>query len=281
MKASHICLFLAIFVMLQLPRLAVATQPNDALNEVFVVRNVKIVADSIDTDNARTDAINKGLIDSFKVLLKRILAPNDIWRVDSIKFEDGASALTKMVTHTEKMTSNSYEAKVDYYFNEEVIKSVLYSQGVFFMNKYTKEKLVIPVLCLANECSTDDDSKWYSAWSNLPGERGLVRFKYLLNDLQDEALLDPNKLLDVQRQGLEGLGKRYMVSEYILILGRCATDCSKMDVTFRSISPKDDEAKTMKYEMRKAETLPDFYERIANDMLDLADYYYKHYDEFK
>ncbi len=261
-------------------RLLLEEQNNDAKqasaekkNPVFTIDNIKINGSSNNLYNAKVDAVNSGIITAYNALIERILMKKDVWKGRNIAFSEISASLKNVTLAKERLTSTTYDAVATFDFDDEAIKRMLYSRGIFFINQFSDEYLVIPVLCNSFLCSTVNDGVWDDVWGLLPQQYGLLRLKYMLNDLSDESLVEYDKIINYQYNQFYWVFKRYKVSQAIII---CAILKEKVvDVTIKAVSEYDVTIFSNNYNISDYETLGDLYKKLSIDAVDEIDSFYK------
>jgi hypothetical protein len=242
-------------------------------NEVFVIRNVEVSASSTDNYNAKIEAVNQGIKESYSTMLKRILPAKDHWRIENMRFDEIYQTVSDVRLQHERITALSYKAVADIYYDQEALKKLLYSQGVFFISQYSDEYLVVPVLCHGEKCWTSYDEKWDDAWGNLPLYYGLLKLKYLLHDLNDETLFDYANSMSATLDQFKGLQERYGTRQFILIKADVRDEGFTVNV--RHLSPDADTIFNTFYRLQDQDSTWDLYHKMALDTLDEMDTFYK------
>lgn len=175
--------------------------------DVYSVSKVKVYAESDSLDNARREALNQGIRDSFEIILKRVLPHSLHWKLDQIRQETAYDVMQEYKTSDERMTSNSYMATVDITFNGEEITKKLNLLGAKYATNYTGKFLVITNL--TKKFQPIKSEAWDKIWENAPDEFGLVRFTYPINDLEDFYVLSNLNKDVISLQILAPLLKKY------------------------------------------------------------------------
>jgi hypothetical protein len=255
------------------PRDATPASEKKSYNPVFVVRNVAIYAESNTLDNAQIEAVNNGIQASYRVVLERILPIKDRWRIDNIRFGEIFRSVHDVELSDERFTSNSYKATATFYYDHEALKKLLYGQGVFFTSQYSEDYLVIPILCSAGLCSATHDNNWDEAWGSLPAERGLLKLKYLLNDLQDDNIIDYSNIMSKNFQDFAALAKRYKTQYFIIV--EAVVQPNGLKIRLKHLSPDNEMVFESVYSSKDYETVADMYRVVSYNALDDIDTFYK------
>lgn len=249
-----------------------------AQNGVFTINDVPLYAESNNLFNAETEALNRGVVESFKDLVRRISLVNQHWKIANIRTENIMPAVKDIKIRDERKTAFSYRAIADITFDERAIKSILGRAGFQFLTTYSPVMLVVPVLYKGKQAVIWEDEEWMSAWGNMPNTFGLLKLSYLMGDLSDEMLLDPKLVASAKFAYFKNIMNKYNATELIIAVGSYSGN--KFKVGLSHLSENDDKFKLLEYKFKSEVNLEEFYEGVAKDVLQNMDTYFKLYDSF-
>ncbi len=247
-------------------------------NEVFIITDIPLYAGSNNLFNAETEAVDRGIIESFQSLVHRVSLAHQDWKIKDIKLASIMSAIKDIKIRDERKTAFTYSATGDFTFDEHIVKSILSRAGFQYYTSYSPVFIVIPVVEKDGEFLIWEDDEWMSAWGNMPNIVGLLKLNYLLGDLSDEVLLDPKLVATAKLPYFKKIMQKYNAQEILIVVGTYSG--SKFKVMLRHLSDNNDKSKLIEHKFRSEINLEEFYENIAKDTLQIMDTYYKKYDSF-
>lgn len=250
----------------------------DSDDNVFLVENVNIYAESDDLDNAKREAMNNGTKAALRSLLERLLPMENYWKIDNIDISNAADTVKSTQIIFERMTSTSYRATIDFVFDEKLVKRILNRLGIYYIDQYSPQTLVIPVLHDGKSYDIWENTAWYEAWGEMPVRLGLMRFNYTIGDLTDTQLLNPQKIFTSKLGDNDAILKKYESEDLVLVLA--STEKTKLNVSIRFITKEKDKTKQLSFPINSSVNEQEFYKTIAMQILEASDSFYKRYDDF-
>lgn len=245
--------------------------------DVFMVKDVKVYAESDTLDNARREALNNGIKTSFEVVLKRILPSSLHWKLDQIKSEKAYDTLKSYEAKNERMTSSSYMADVNIKFNEDEITKQLNFIGAKYAVKYSDKFLVIPNLMTKYQPIMSEE--WDSVWENAPDDFGLLRFTYSINDLEDFYILSNLNKDTINIELLSPLFEKYDATAAILINANIKRETIEVEIV--ELKKTSVDQLKLSYEIDKEIGKKENYKKLMLTIFELLDERYKGIDKFK
>ena len=98
---------------------------------VFVINKV-IVKGEINLNFSREKYINKAFIDSFEVLMSKVLLSKDLHKVTNIKLKKIKNLISSFQIYEESYRNNKYEATFNIFYNDIKIKKFLGKKNISF-----------------------------------------------------------------------------------------------------------------------------------------------------
>lgn len=246
-----------------------------AAENIFCVPNVDVYSESDTLDNAKREAVNKGIESSFKMLLARLLPQETLWKVSSLKKNNAYDSLSEMNATFERMTSSSYMAKIDFCFNPKKVKTILNRMGIYYTDSYSPQYLIIPILIDGKSVSIWENDEWFSAWESMPAQLGLTRFSYILGDLVDETLIDPAAYAKKDYKNLSKVLSRYNAQEAYIIVADSSK--ARYNITIQNVS-KDGKKYEMSVPVQPEINNEAFFKEMSTQILLKIDSIYKCFD---
>jgi hypothetical protein len=252
--------------------------PALASDDPYLVENVEIYAESDSLDNAKRDAVNKGTIEAFDTLLKRLMPSSMHWKIDNIKKDQIFDLVKETKVVKERMTSKSYMATINLTFNNEGIKTILNRIGANYAEEYALTTLVIPILQKDEAYVVWGDNDWAKAWGEMPISLGLSKFSYAMGDLEDEADIDPLQVMKEPITKYKRIMQRYEADQIMFILAKELN--TALDIKLRVVSLDDDVTLHALQKVSKDSTTMNLYKNVAQSLLTKVDDYYKGVNPF-
>lgn len=246
-------------------------------DNIFFVENVNVYAESDTLDNAKREAMNAGTYKAFRTLLERLLPMENYWKIDNIEQSKAFDSMKSVNTTFERMTSSSYRATVDFMFDEKRIKGLLNRMGIYYIDSYSPQTLLIPILFDGKRYDIWENESWSEAWGEMPIKFGLMRLNYTIGDLSDTELVDPAKIFTSKFSDNSAVMKHYQSEEMILVLAK--QEKSKLNVSVRFLTSTSDKTKQMYFAIKSNINEQEFYKEVATEILQAADSFYKRYDD--
>lgn len=266
-----------IFYVLFAISIAQSALSYDPEDNVFLVENISVYAESDDLDNAKIEAMNNGTKAALRILLERLLPMENDWKIGNIDTSNAADTVKSTHIVFERMTSTSYRATLDFVFDEKFVKRILNRMGIYYVDKYSPQTLVVPVLYDGKTYDIWGNDAWYEAWGEMPVRFGLMRFNYTIGDLPDTQLINPKKIFTSKYSDAEAILKKYESDDLVVVLA--SIEKTKLNVAIRFLTKERDKTKHLSFPIDSSVNEQAFYKEIAMRVLEAADSFYKHYDD--
>lgn len=257
--------------------LVISFLSNYAIAEenLFLVKDIDVYNESDTLDNARIDAVNNGTKRAFGILLDRLLPAENIWKVYNIPSNSAYDTLQDSYVTFERMTSDSYRAKIDFQFEPKKVKRILNRMGIYYTESYSPPYLLIPILIEDGKYYIWQKDEWFTAWEAMPERVGLAQFRFLLGDLLDEGTIDPKLFAQYKFKGLNALLKRYDAKEVYLIIVKNLGETYEAKI--ERIAP-DSKPYNMTFDAKPQLNQEEFFHDMAATVLSKIDSIYKCFD---
>ena len=168
---------------------------------VFIVDNVKVEG-SVDANFSREKYINKALIESFDMLISKILITRDLNKISNIKLKEVKNLINSIQVLDETFTKGKYAAEFKIYYNDEKVKRILVNKNISFTQPKKISAVFYPALFVNDEIRDFDQNYFYINWKLIENENELINFVLPLEDLDDllkiKEMKDKIEMLDVQ-----------------------------------------------------------------------------------
>lgn len=272
---NYICVLLLLFMSFDVS--AKETNP-------FIVNDVKVYAKTGDLTDSKTLAISNG---SQKALTQLILSLNanslesaehkNTLRICIENLKSSDKLLQDYVVKSERMTSKSYGATMDFVFDKKSVESIMNTCGLKYASVSPGNVLLIPIVFELNEyrmLDSEVENEFFTIMTNIKPV-GLLNFKILLNkNIIDVSDIDPEIIRNSNYKDIERVLQNHHCSRAIVILLKAQT---KNSATFevRVIAKNDVYHDTFSYKITANESYEAFLKRSIYDILNNVDLVWK------
>lgn len=154
--------------------------PASAQDErVFTVGNYPVEARAQDAVAAKERAITEGQQAAFGSLLKRVTPVTSYKALVALKTVPAANLISGIAVRSERNSSTSYRATLDFAFDSRRVRELLKQRGIPFLDEQARETAVVLVLRPMGQAGSGGLSAaaWREAWTGLDLENGLAPVK--------------------------------------------------------------------------------------------------------
>lgn len=196
----------------------VAGPAMGAGRDVFTVRGVVVDARAADELSAKSAGIAGGQRDALRALLERITLRDDHDRLPEI----AAAALPQLVrdysVDDEKFGGGRYLARLTVRFKRDGVRALLDGANIPFAATVSRPVLVLPVFQTAGATSLwDEPNPWFTAWTGLKLEDGLLPLIIPLGDLSDVVVIGAEQAVRGNEDRLAKIAAKYQARGVLVI----------------------------------------------------------------
>jgi len=156
---------------------AVFTSAARAQDErVFTIGNYPVEAGAQDAVAAKERAIAEGQQAAFRSLLKRLAPVTSYKALASLKAVPAANLISGIAVRSERNSSTSYRATLDFSFDSRRVRELLKQRGIPYLDEQARGTAVVLVLQPEGGSTSGalTKSSWRDAWTGLDLENGLT-----------------------------------------------------------------------------------------------------------
>ena len=117
---------------------------------VFVVDNIEVTG-IFNTNFSREKYINKAFLDSFKILMSKILLFEDLNKLNDIKLNQVKVLVNSFKIEDETYSSNKYKGNFSIFFDDIKVKKLLVKKNISFSQPKDISAVFFPVLFVNQE----------------------------------------------------------------------------------------------------------------------------------
>ena len=183
---------------------------------VFIIDNVKVQG-AIDVNFSRDKYINKAFIDSFEILISRILLSKDLTKISSIKLDKIRNLIDSFQILEETYQKNEYKATFKIFYNDNKIKKLLIKKNISFSQPQNISAVFFPVLFVNDELQNFDENYFYNQWINVEIKNEPINFILPLDDLDDISKIKEMKNR-IEEFNVGDLANKYNIKNYVFAL---------------------------------------------------------------
>ena len=183
---------------------------------VFIIGNVKVQGE-IDVNFSRDKYINKAFIDSFEILISRILLSKDLTKISSIKLDKIKNLIGSFQILEESYQKNEYKATFKIFYNDNKVKKLLAEKNISFSQPKNISAVFFPVLFVNDKLQNFDENYFYNQWINVEIKNEPINFILPLEDLDDISKIKKMKSR-IEEFNVGDLVNKYNVKNYVFAL---------------------------------------------------------------
>lgn len=202
------------FIVIVLLTLALAT-PAVAQGGAgfYKVENVEVSATGGTGAQAKARAVATGRRTAFNRLLARITLAKDRARLPRPDAQSLRDLVAGFVVEDETARATSYKGRITFRFDKAKVERLLQDADVAFVQGSGRPVLMLPVWQEgATPLLWDDPNPWRQAWRQVDPKTGSVTFAQPKGDLGDLQAISGQQALQLNRQALSAIAKRYNAS---------------------------------------------------------------------
>ncbi len=199
---KSIFVFVLIFTIIFIPFTKSFSEEN-----LFTINNVKIKG-TFDLNFSREKYLNRAFLDSFEILMKKILLTRDLEKVENVKLKEIKNLITSFQILEESYRKNIYQANINVLYNEIKIKNFLREKSILFSQPDYITVVFFPIFFVGEEIKDFDDNFFYKNWNKTKIDNELINFILPIEDLEDISKITEMK------DRIEDLDVDYLVNKY-------------------------------------------------------------------
>ena len=208
---EYIFIFLTATIFLIISSIKSLSEEN-----VFTINNVKVKG-PIDVNFSRDKYINRAFINSFELLMNKILLTRDLEKVKQIQLKEIKNLISSFQFLEESYRNNLYRANIKIFYDEKKIKTFLGKKNISFTLPEKISAVFFPILFINDEIMSFNENYFYKNWLNVEVENELINFILPLEEADDiqkiVKMKDNIELLDFR-----SLVNKYDEKNYIFVL---------------------------------------------------------------
>ena len=183
---------------------------------VFTINNVTVKG-KINLNFSREKYINKAFLDSFEILMDKILLSRDLAKVNNIKLEQIKSLVNSFQILEESYRKDEYKAKIKIFYGDAKVKKFLNQKNISFSQSENIAAVFFPVFFINDEIQNFDENFFYKHWTKIKINNELINFILPLEDLEDISKIMEMKN-KIEELDVDTLVNKYDIKSYVFAL---------------------------------------------------------------
>ena len=238
---EYIFIFLTATIFLFTPSTKSFAEEN-----VFTVNNIKIQG-AIDINFSRDKYLNKVFINSFQILMSKILLTRDLIKIRNVELKQIKNLINNFQILEESFSKNEYKANIKVSYNDIKVKKFLAKKNISFSQPENISAIFFPVLFIDNEVQNFNENFFYNYWEEIKIENQLINFILPLEDLEDISKIVEMKNR-IEEVNVGNFVNKYDIKNYVFAL--IDYQGSKLNIHFKTNFLNNKTSRNISYELK-------------------------------
>ena len=213
---------------------------------IFTINNVKVKG-SIDLNFSRDKYLNRAFLNSFQILMNKILLTSDLIKVSEIKLHQIKNLISGFQILEESYRADIYRANIKIIYDETKIKNFLSKKNISFSNPENITAVFFPLLYINDVIQDLDENFFYKHWVDVKIKNELINFILPIEDLEDIAKITEMKD-KIEQLNIDVLVNKYDVKNYVFAL--MDYESEKLNVHLKTNFNNNKISKNISYEIK-------------------------------
>ena len=183
---------------------------------VFIINNVKVEG-SININFSRDKYINKAFLNSFKILMSKILLSRDLNKISNIKLNKIKNLINSFQILEESYRNDEYKATFKIFYNDIKVIELLKQKNISFSQPKNISAIFFPVLFVNEEIQDFYENFFYKQWTTVEINNELINFILPLEDLDDISKIKEMKNR-IEELNIDDFVNKYNIKNYVFTL---------------------------------------------------------------
>ena len=183
---------------------------------VFIINNVKIEG-TIDLNFSREKYLNKAFLDSFEILMTKVLLSRDLKKVSNIKLKQIKNLMSSFQILEESYSKNEYKANIKILYNDVKVKKFLSKKNISFSQPENISVIFYPALFINEEIQNFSENYFYKHWTKMVIKNEIIDFILPLEDLDDISKIKEMKNR-IEELNIDDFANKYNIKNYVFTL---------------------------------------------------------------
>jgi len=184
--------------------------------KIFIVDNVEVEG-LLDLNFSRDKYLDKAFLDSFEILMSKVLLTRDLKKISNIKLDKIKGLINSFQIIEESYRNDEYKVILKIFYNDIKVKKFLESRNISFSQPTNTSAVFFPILFINGEIQDLNENYFYNQWTSVEINNELIDFVLPLEDLDDVSKLREAKKR-IEELNVDDFVNKYDVKNYILAL---------------------------------------------------------------
>ena len=183
---------------------------------VFTISNVEVEG-TVDLNFSREKYLDKALIDSFEILMTKILLSRDLNKISNVKLKKIKNLISSFQILKESYSKDEYKANIKILYNEVKVKKFLGQKNISFSHPENISVVFYPVFFINDEIQNFNENFFYKQWTKIVIKNEIINFILPIEDLEDlsKIIEMKNKIEEIN---INTFVNKYDVKNYVFAL---------------------------------------------------------------
>tara|TARA_Y100000590_G_scaffold397488_1_gene479072 strand:- start:182 stop:1279 length:1098 start_codon:yes stop_codon:yes gene_type:complete len=187
-----------------------------AEENVFTVSNVKVEG-VIDLNFSREKYLNRAFLNSFEILMNKILLSKDVEKISNIELKEIKNLIYSFKILEESYSKDQYEGIFKVVYNDIKVKKFLGNKNISISQPENISAVFYPVLFTNGEIKNFNENFFYKQWLEIKVNNELINFILPVEDLEDISKIIKMKN-DIEDLNVQSLIFKYNIQNYAFVL---------------------------------------------------------------
>ena len=183
---------------------------------VFIIDNVEVEGE-IDVNFSRDQYINKAFLNSFKILMSKILLSKDLNKISNIELNKIKNLINSFQILKETYRKDEYKAIFKIFYSDIKIREFLKQKNISFSQPKNISAVFFPVLFVNEEMQDFYGNFFYKQWTTVVIKNELINFILPLEDLDDISKIKEMKNR-IEELNVDDFVNKYDIKNYVFTL---------------------------------------------------------------
>ena len=206
-----------IFIILIATIFSIITFSKSFSEENFLIIDNVEVEGAIDVNFSRDKYINKAFLNSFKILMSKILLSKDLNKISNIKLNKIKYLINSFQILEESYRNDEYKATFKIFYNDIKVRKLLKQKNISFSQAKNISAVFFPVLFINEEIQDFYDNFFYKQWISVKIKNELINFILPLEDLDDISKIKEMKNR-IEELNVDDFVNKYDIKNYVFTL---------------------------------------------------------------
>ena len=183
---------------------------------VFTINNIEVEG-SVDLNFSREKYLDKAFLNSFELLMTKILLSGDLNKIDDIKLDQIKNLISSFQILEESYSKDEYKITVKIIYDDIKVKKLLGKKNISFSQPTNISVVFYPVFFINDEIKNFNENFFYKYWTKILIKNEIINFILPLEDLDDlsEIVKMKNQIEELE---IGNLVNEYNIKNYVFAL---------------------------------------------------------------